>query len=249
MTLPQSHKPVENSPEEKKAGEIRRMFDSIARRYDLLNRLLSAGMDIRWRRDMVRLLAPRDGERFLDIAIGTGDVALDIFRWNPGKNITVRGVDPSLEMLRLAAKKIEKSSVPAGSIALAQGTAEALPFPDACFDGITVAFGVRNFSSPAKGLREMFRVLKPGGRAVVLEFSHPRLNPLKWFYQLYFKNVLPLVGGWISGNPEAYRYLPDSVGAFPVREEFKQLLLQAGFGNIEYRDRTFGIVTLYSAIK
>lgn len=235
--------------EAKKAGDIRRMFDSIARRYDLLNRLLSGGMDIRWRREMVQLLAPHDGECFLDVATGTADVALDIFRWSAGRNLKVWGLDPSLEMLRLAVKKTAKSGLPPGSVSFLQGAAESLPFADCTFDGLTVAFGVRNYSNTAKGLSEMFRVLKPGGRAMVLEFSLPRWNVLKWFYQLYFNKVLPWLGGVISGNPGAYRYLPESVGAFPVREDFKLMLEQAGFKRVQYSDMTLGIVTLYSGIK
>ncbi len=225
------------------------MFDSIAPRYDLLNRLLSGGMDICWRKALVTRLSPQKGETFLDVATGTGDVALDIFRWNPGKALTIYGVDPSGEMLRRALEKTRQKGVPANQIVLIQGSAEALPFPETRFDGLTVAFGVRNFSNLDLGLRELYRVLKPGGRAVILEFSLPRWNILKWFYQLYFKEVLPRIGGLISGNSGAYRYLPDSVGAFPSRQGLRNHILQAGFKSVVFKDKTFGIVTLYKAIK
>lgn len=225
------------------------MFNSIAHRYDLLNRLLSGGMDIRWRRKMVRKLAPKAGESILDLATGTADVALEILNQTTGSLEKIVGVDFSPAMLTLAKNKLPAKTPKAAQILLATGAAESIPLKDDEFDGLTVAFGVRNFADLDRGLSEMARVLKPGGRAVILEFSLPRSRVLCFGYKLYFKKILPFLGGLVSGQPDAYRYLPDSVETFPVRQALEQKLLAAGFERIEHRDMNLGIVTLYRAFK
>lgn len=232
-----------------KARNIQRMFNAIAPRYDLLNRLLSGGMDKCWRRKMVQKLAPKAGESILDLACGTADVAIDILQQSRGSLNKLVGVDFSPAMLTLAQAKLFTSASTMDNVFLTAGSAESLPLADAQFDGLTVAFGVRNFADLDRGLAEMARVLKPGGRAVILEFSLPRSRILCWGYKLYFKRVLPFLGGLISGQPDAYRYLPDSVETFPVRQALEQRLLTAGFDRVEYRDMSLGIVTLYRAFK
>ncbi len=231
-----------------KARNIQWMFNSIAHRYDLLNRLLSAGMDIRWRRKMVRRLAPIEGESILDLATGTADVALEILNQAKGRLDRLIGLDFSPAMLTLAKGKLRATASSAKTFLVA-GAAESIPVSDSQFDGLTVAFGVRNFADLDQGLAEMARVLKPGGRAVILEFSLPRSHVLCFGYKLYFKKILPLLGGLISGQPDAYRYLPDSVETFPVRDALEKKLLAAGFDSVKYKDLNLGIVTLYQAFK
>ncbi|QPJ63367.1 MAG: bifunctional demethylmenaquinone methyltransferase/2-methoxy-6-polyprenyl-1,4-benzoquinol methylase UbiE [Candidatus Nitronauta litoralis] len=232
-----------------KAHNIQWMFNSIAHRYDLLNRLLSGGMDIRWRRKMVRKLAPVEGESILDLATGTADVALEILHQTRGHLNRLIGLDFSPAMLALAKDKLSATAATPTQIALAAGAAESIPISDSQFDGLTVAFGVRNYADLDRGLTEMARVLKPGGRAIILEFSLPRSRILCFGYKLYFKKILPLLGGLISGQPDAYQYLPDSVETFPVRNALREKLLAAGFESVEYKDMSLGIVTLYQAFK
>ena len=231
-----------------KSRRIQNMFSAIAPRYDLLNRLLSLGVDRFWRRRMVNRFRPEPGQRILDVATGTAEVALEFLDRYPGEDIRISGVDFSWEMLQRARIKIQSNGVPS-RLSLAGGMAEDLPFRDECFDGITVAFGVRNFADVERGIQEMFRVLKPGGKLVVLEFSMPRAPVLMALYGFYFNRLLPWIGRIVSGHSMAYRYLPDSVGQFPIREDFARLLEQAEFMRISFRDMTFGIVTLYEAGK
>ncbi len=228
--------------------QVQKMFSDIAPRYDLLNRLLSCGQDQYWRKRAVTRLSPQSGERFLDIATGTADVALEIIRNVPKGAVQVVGMDFSEKMLELARQKID-SLDKANSIQLECGSAESLPFEDNSFDGTTTAFGIRNFSDIGRSLREMHRVLKPGGRCVILEFSLPRNPILNALYRFYFEWLLPKVGRLISKHPSAYTYLPETVAAFPVRKEFSSLMQQAGFMNVTYKELTLGIVILYTGIK
>ncbi len=219
------------------------MFGAVAPRYDLLNALLSAGRDRYWRKTAVDRLSPRKGERFLDVATGTADMALEIASRLNG-HVQVSGIDFSAPMLERGARKIRRRGF-GGSIALQKGCGENLPFAPASFDGLVCAFGIRNFSNPARGLSEMARVLKPGGRAVILEFSHPSQPLLGWGYKLYFQSVLPRIGRWISRHKNAYAYLPQSVSRFPMRAEFAGIMRDAGFDSVTHQDLTLGIVTLY----
>ncbi len=228
--------------------QVQKMFSDIAPRYDLLNRLLSCGQDQYWRKRAVTRLSPQSGERFLDIATGTADVALEIIRNVPKGAVQVVGMDFSEKMLELARQKID-SLGKANSIQLECGSAESLPFEDNSFDGTTTAFGIRNFSDIGRSLCEMHRVLKPGGRCVILEFSLPRNSILNALYRFYFEWLLPKVGRLISKHPSAYTYLPETVAAFPVRKEFSSLMQQAGFMNVTYKELTLGIVILYTGIK
>jgi len=228
--------------------QVQKMFSDIAPRYDLLNRLLSCGQDQYWRKRAVARLSPKAGERFLDVATGTADVALEIIRKVPQDEVQVIGMDFSEKMLELAQQKID-SQGKAGSIQLESGSAESLPFEDNSFDGTTTAFGVRNFSDVGQSLREMYRVLKPGGRCVILEFSLPQNAIFNALYRFYFEVLLPRVGRLISKHPSAYTYLPKTVASFPVRKEFSSLMQHAGFVNVVYKELTFGIVILYTGTK
>jgi len=225
-----------------KGERIREMFDSIAPRYDFLNRLLSLGIDRRWRRFAVRQIKYDENGRVLDIATGTGDVALEIAARTP-ETVTIVGVDFSGEMVELGREKIRNSAF-AGRINLDVAPCEALPFGEESFDSVTIAFGIRNVVDRLQGLKEMQRVLKKGGRVVILEFSTPRSRIFKSIYYFYFLRVLPVIGGLFS-KFSAYKYLPDSVLEFPSREDFKGLMATAGFSDTRHFDLTGGIATVY----
>ncbi|APG29134.1 bifunctional demethylmenaquinone methyltransferase/2-methoxy-6-polyprenyl-1,4-benzoquinol methylase [Syntrophotalea acetylenivorans] len=228
-----------------KGRGIRDMFDAIAPRYDFLNRLLSLGVDRRWRSFAVGQLQIPDGGKVLDVATGTGDVALEIASRTP-ESVRVVGEDFTQGMLAVGQQKIDAS--PFGSrIFLVNAPCEAIPHPDRTFDGVTIAFGIRNVVDRLAGLREMRRVLKPGGRAVVLEFSNPRSRLFKALYYFYFRRVLPFLGGLFSRR-SAYQYLPDSVLEFPDQETFKALMEEAGFSCLQHFDLTFGIATVYVGV-
>lgn len=229
-----------------KGRGVRQMFNDIAYRYDLLNRLLSFGIDRRWRRFAVSQLSiPKNG-RVLDIATGTCDVALEIAK-QADPSVLIVGEDFTQGMLVQGQSKLQAS--PYGSrIMLVNAPCEAIPHPDNCFDGITIAFGIRNVIDRQEGLREMYRVLKPGGRVVILEFSSPRSQLFRKLYYFYFQKVLPTIGGFLSKR-SAYQYLPDSVSEFPSQEEFLRMLADAGFKRLQYADQTFGIATVYVADK
>ena len=225
-----------------KGRGIRDMFDKIAPRYDLLNRLLSLGIDRRWRRFAVRQLAvPKDG-MVLDIATGTGDVALEIARQTE-TSVKIVGSDFTQGMLVLGRNKIADSAY-RDRIVLVNAPCEAMPHPDGIFDGITIAFGIRNVVDRQQGLREMARVLKPGGRAAILEFATPRNRFFRAVYYFYFLRVLPWLGGLLSQR-SAYQYLPDSVLEFPDRETFKGMMEQAGFVDVRIHDLTGGIAAVH----
>jgi demethylmenaquinone methyltransferase / 2-methoxy-6-polyprenyl-1,4-benzoquinol methylase len=230
---------------EGKKERVRAMFDAIAPRYDLLNRVLSFGIDQRWRRRAVRLLEIEQPGRILDVATGTGDLAIEALALNPRK---VVGVDISEEMLRVGREKIEQRGL-SDRITLQRGDSERLPFSDAQFDAALVAFGVRNFEDLDRGLREIRRVLKPGSALVVLEFSRPRAFPIRQLYGFYSRHVLPRVGGAVSRDGGAYRYLPDSVEAFPDGDEFLAHMAAAGFGELRSIPLTSGIASLYRGVR
>jgi len=225
-----------------KGRGVREMFDSIAPRYDFLNRLLSFGIDRRWRTFAVRQLrVPSDG-RVLDIATGTGDLALEIAS-RTDASVRIVGEDFTPGMLRLAKEKIASSPY-ARRFALVNAPCEAIPHPENSFDSVTIAFGIRNVVDRDEGLREMVRVLKPGGQAVILEFSNPRSRFFRALYNFYFLSVLPRVGGLFS-RKSAYQYLPDSVLEFPEQETFCSMMLRAGFSEVRHHDLTFGVATVY----
>lgn len=224
---------------------VRSLFDSIAYRYDLLNHLLSGGIDFYWRRRAVEHLKDIKPKRILDVATGTADFAIATLRLKPQE---VVGVDIAEEMLKLGRAKLRKKKLDA-TITLHTGEAEKLQFETSSFDAVIVAFGARNFEDLEKGLHEMHRVLRPGGHIVVLEFSKPGRFPLKQLYFFYFKNVLPFIGRLVSKSDEAYSYLPDTVMKFPEGEAFLQILQKARFVKCVEERLTFGIATVYVGTK
>ena len=224
-----------------KGERIQEMFGSIAPRYDLLNRLLSCGIDRRWRRFAVCQIGVTEGT-VLDVATGTGDVALEIAAQTPA-SVRIVGVDFCKEMVELGKEKVA-ASPHAGRIWLEVAPCEEIPYPDATFAAATIAFGIRNVVDRLQGLKEMQRVLKPSGKIVILEFSTPSYPLFRAIYLFYFLKVLPAIGGLFSKH-SAYRYLPDSVLEFPSREEFKSLMAKAGFRSLRHHDLTFGIATVY----
>lgn len=226
-----------------KKEEVRQMFDSVAARYDLLNHLLSFGIDRRWRKKVVRTVAGA-GE-VLDVATGTGDLALGLARGGVRK---VMGVDLSAGMVEVGRAKVAKSPY-ADRIEMGVGDAEALPFQTGRFDAVTCAFGVRNFEHLENGLAEMCRVLKKGGVCVVLEFSTPRNRVWGALYRFYFHRVLPVVGRWISGSRGAYTYLPQSVDGSVQGAAMGALLTKVGFSTQSAKRLTGGVATIYMAIK
>lgn len=221
------------------------MFDSIAHRYDFLNQLLSLGIHKGWRKKSIQLLQTQQPKTILDIATGTADFAIEAMRLKPEK---VVGVDISSGMLELGRKKIEKLGLQQ-KIELKLADSENLPFADNSFDAITVGFGVRNFENLEKGIRDMHRVLKPGGRMIILEFSKPRAFFIKQVYTFYFRYITPFIGKIFSKDNSAYRYLPESVNAFPDGEDFLNILRKAGQKEAKAISLTFGIASIYSSTK
>lgn len=222
------------------------MFDQIAFRYDFLNRFLSGGIDLYWRRRAIAELKGLKPQTVLDVATGTADVAIMTYKYlQPSKII---GIDISEGMLNLGRQKVAKLLLN-NTIELYQGDSEAINFPDSTFDAITVAFGVRNFENLEKGLAEMLRVLKPGGKLVVLEFSKPRKSWFKGLYGFYMKFIAPQAGRWLSKNKDAYNYLNESVKAFPEGETFLHILAQVGFTETTLKRLSLGICTIYCGRK
>ena len=237
--------PFKESVESKKK-QVENMFDRIAFRYDFLNRFLSAGIDVSWRKKAIRELEELQPQNLLDVATGTGDFAIASYKiLNPVK---ITGIDISEGMLDLGRKKIEKLGLE-DKIQLLKGDSEAILFADNSFDAITVAFGVRNFENLEKGLSEIYRVLKPGGKLIVLEFSKPSLPVIKSLYKFYMKFVTPKVGKLISKNNEAYKYLNDSVQQFPEKETFTNILKKIKYRNSFYKTLSLGICTIYCGEK
>ena len=228
-----------------RSEDVRQMFNRIAPRYDLLNHLLSAGIDRSWRRLLIRKLTEHKAERVLDVATGTADLAILAARSGIPQIV---GLDIAEEMLAVGQEKIEKQGL-TERISLRQGRAEKLPFSDRSFDAVMVAFGVRNFEDLGQGLKEMCRVTRPGGLAAVLEFSTPRGFPLRNLYMFYFRFILPRLGGLISGDRGAYEYLPKTVLVFPQGSEFIRIMQEAGFTAVSERRLSGGIASLYIAQK
>lgn len=232
---------------EGKREQVEAMFDDIAPRYDLLNRVLSMGIDVWWRKRAVTFLGEallNRPEFLLDVATGTGDLAIEALSLNPEKVI---GIDISEGMLRLGREKIEDKHLE-DRIEMHQGDSADLPCADDHFDGAMVAFGVRNYEDLRAGLADIRRVLKPGAPLVVLEFSHPTAFPVKQTYELYSKHILPRIGKTISKNEEAYSYLPESVAAFPDGDDFLGTMEAVGFNETVAKPLTFGVVSLYRGL-
>lgn len=224
------------------------MFDKISGKYDLLNKVLSLGIDRNWRKQALSLLVSYQPQHLLDVATGTGDMAFMAEKiLHPDK---ITGIDLSMGMLDVAKRRLADSKVKSGStIEFLKGDAENLPFGDNSFDAATVTFGVRNFGDLHKGLSEMMRVLRPGAPIVVLEFTKPRIFPVRQLFDIYFRHILPLIGSWTSGDGRAYKYLYESVQAFPDYEAFNQELIKAGFDRPAFTPLSLGICAIYIAYK
>ena len=225
-----------------KKEEVREMFDNIAPKYDLLNHTLSMSIDRVWRRRVVGEVRRAKPGRILDVATGTGDLAIAMARRI--RDVQVLGVDLSEQMLAVARRKIEARGLD-GRIVRDRGDAERLAVADASVDVATVAFGVRNFGDLGAGLRELARTIKPGGKVVILEFSRPRNRVFRALYEFYSYKILPRIGGLVSRDKRAYEYLPASVGEFPAPEEFMAMMARAGFRNCRARSQSFGIAQIY----
>jgi len=226
---------------EGKKEQVATMFNNISKRYDLLNHVLSLGIDIIWRKKAVKLLKKDQPKLILDIATGTGDFAIEALALNPDKII---GVDISEGMLAQGRIKLKKRGLD-HLIELQTGDSEKLLFEDNKFDAVIVSFGVRNFENLSKGLADMYRVLKPGGKTVIVEFSKPSSFPMKQIYNFYFKHILPKIGKIISKDDAAYTYLPESVQVFPDGQKFLDVLENVGFKNTKCKPLTFGISSIY----
>ncbi|MBR1575987.1 MAG: bifunctional demethylmenaquinone methyltransferase/2-methoxy-6-polyprenyl-1,4-benzoquinol methylase UbiE [Bacteroidales bacterium] len=232
-------------PKKEKIGQ---MFDSIAPEYDRLNHLMSLGIDKSWRRRALRqIVEPERPQRILDLACGTGDFSLAIAS-KAHPDTTVTGVDLSEGMLSVMREKVAAAGLE-GRISAGQGDAEHLRFPDDSFDRVTIAFGIRNFEHREAALQEIRRVLKPGGRLVILELSVPSNPLIRWAYNLYFTKITPLIGGRISGDKAAYRYLPASVLKFPGKEAWMATMSGCGFRAVTHRAFTLGICRIYTGTK
>lgn len=229
----------------KKTEQISIMFDDIAPKYDFLNHFLSFNIDKTWRRKVRKFLTKSNPEIILDMATGTGDLAIELTKMNCTKII---GVDISPKMLEIGLKKVEKKKLQE-KITLQAGNSQSINFDESYFDAVTCAFGVRNFEKLELGLSEIYRVLKPNGNIAVLEFSKPKNNFFAWIYKFYFHNVLPLLGKLVSKSDFAYKYLPQSVEQFPEGEKFMEIMKNVKFKNTKYKALSFGIATLYTAQK
>ena len=241
------------------AEKIRTLFDTIAGDYDRLNHLLSLGIDRTWRKRALKEILPSTADRVLDspyavldVACGTGDFSLEIARAcdKRGVNCAITGLDLSEGMLAVMRGKVARAGFAEGvTISAQQGNSEAMPFADGTFYCVTIAFGIRNFEHRERALRDILRVLKPGGRLVILELSVPATPVLRTFYNLYFTHILPLIGGWISGDKAAYRYLPASVLKFPGKEEWMGIMRSCGYADVRHKAYTLGICRQYVGYK
>ncbi len=226
-----------------KKEQVTKMFDNVSKEYDFLNRVLTFGLDISWRKKVVKIVAKNNSKNILDIATGTGDLAINLAKIKTAK---ITGLDISKGMLDIAKAKVKKKNL---SVELILGDSENLPFADATFDAITVGYGVRNFENLDKGLKEIYRVLKPNGIFVVLETSQPTKFPMKQLFKFYSKYVIPTVGSLFSKDKKAYNYLPESAANFPFGKAFNNILLKNGFNTAKDIPVTFGISTIYIANK
>jgi demethylmenaquinone methyltransferase/2-methoxy-6-polyprenyl-1,4-benzoquinol methylase len=237
--------PFDNSAKSKKE-QVAEMFNDLADRYDLMNRMLSAGIDKGWRKKAIKRIGKFAHETILDVATGTGDMA--IMAAKELKTRQIIGIDISGQMLEIGRKKVEKEGF-TGLIQLQEGDSETINFPRDSFDAVMVAFGVRNFERLDKGLHEMLRVLKPGGQLVVLEFSRPRIKIFRGLYNIYMGFVAPEVARWFSQNKKAYQYLNQSANLFPDRQQFADILTDAGFMETSFKPLSAGICCIYSGRK
>jgi len=237
-------KPYKDSELGKKE-QVAKMFDNISEDYDGLNRVISFGIDVSWRKKVVKLVGENNPKQILDIATGTGDLALMMSQINPERIV---GLDISEGMLQVGRQKVAKANL-SNKIEMVVGDSENIPFPDNTFDAITVSFGVRNFENLDKGLTEIFRVLKPGGKFVVLETSNPTKFPFKQGYKLYTNFILPIIGKLFSKDKVAYSYLSETANSFPFGEAFNNILQKNGFKNARNTPVTFGVASIYTALK
>lgn len=237
-------KPYKNSSQSKKE-QVSQMFDTISENYDGLNRVISLGIDVKWRKKVVALVKESKPETILDIATGTGDLAIALASTSANKIV---GLDISTGMLEVGKQKIEKKAL-SNKIEMLLGDSEKMPFNDNAFDAITVAFGIRNFEHLDKGLSEILRVLKPEGKFVILETSMPTKTPFKQGYQFYTKMILPLIGKLFSKDKKAYSYLSESASSFPFGEELNNILRKNGFKSVEDFPQTLGVASIYTASK
>lgn len=228
-----------------KKAQVAEMFNNIAGRYDFLNHFLSLGIDKGWRKKAIHEVSMANPHAILDVATGTGDMAIAAAKLLPKRII---GIDIADQMLDVGRKKINEQHLDK-VIVLQTGDSESMPFATGEFDVVMCAYGVRNFEHLEAGLKEMCRVIRPGGKVVILEFSHPSKSPVKQFYKFYFRFILPTLGKLVSKHSRAYTYLPESVMAFPEGQKFCDILTKCGFSQAKARPLTFGITTLYTAIK
>jgi len=240
--LPHDNVTPFDDPDRSKKEQVAEMFDRVANRYDVMNRLLSAGIDIKWRKKAILQLKNDKPKQILDVATGTCDMAIISYKLLRPEKIT--GIDISGEMLKVGRKKIEKEGL-TSVIELQTGDSETINFADNSFDAVTVAFGVRNFENLESGLKEMLRVLKPGGKLIVLEFSRPRTKIFRSLYNLYMSIVAPEVARWISRNKKAYQYLNQSANLFPERQDFVDILNRTGYSNTSFKPLSAGICCIY----
>lgn len=229
-----------------KTEQVRQMFDSIAPAYDFMNRAMTMGIDIWWRRLAVKGLKQIKPSTVLDVATGTGDFAIQLYQSLHPQHII--GIDLSQGMLDVAQRKVKEKGL-GNDITFEQGDCMALPMADESFDAVTVAFGVRNFEHLQQGYQEMARVLKPGGMLCVLELSTPTNPVIRWFYNLYTLHIIPWIGSMKSGDKSAYRYLPKSIAAVPQGDDMLQLMRNAGLRDATYKRLTLGVCTIYTAVK
>jgi len=241
-----SEKILPYNDEEQKSVQVERMFDSIAGKYDLLNRTLSLGIDLYWRRQGINYLKPFAPDTILDIATGTGDLAISMYRTLKPSHIM--GADLSEGMMAVGREKVEKAGY-SGKITFEQQDCTALTYADNSFDAVTAAFGVRNFENIAQGIAEMYRVLKPGGHIMILELSSPERFPMKQLYTIYSKTVIPYIGKLFSKEKNAYTYLPASIKVVPQGKVMEELLRSQGFKHAKAKTFTFGICSLYTGTK
>ena len=237
-------KPYKDSELGKKE-QVAKMFDNISEDYDGLNRVISFGIDVSWRKKVVKLVGENNPKQILDIATGTGDLALMMSQLKPDRIV---GLDISEGMLQVGRQKVSKANL-SNKIEMVVGDSENIPFPDNTFDAITVSFGVRNFENLDKGITEILRVLKPGGKFVVLETSNPTKFPFKQGYKLYTNFILPIIGKLFSKDKVAYSYLSETANSFPFGEAFNNILQKNGFKNAKNIPVTFGVASIYTALK
>ena len=235
-----------SSSEQSKKEQVEQMFDNISGEYDSLNRVISFGIDVKWRKRVVQLVADTNPDSVLDIATGTGDLIINLAKNTKASKLI--GLDISEGMLSVGRKKITASGLEK-RIEMVQADSENMPFEDNSFDAITVAFGVRNFEHLEKGLGEILRILKPGGVFIILETSVPTKTPYKQGYKLHCNYILPVVGKLFSKDKDAYTYLSESASVFPFGEALNNILRKTGFTNVTDKPQTFGVATIYSASK